>query len=463
MAFDATSAGIKNATISLDQEKFLEMQLLHNAMLTLSCGDICIEKTQPEGTGEQAHFIRYVRMNIPLAKLTEGITPTQSSFAPEEITVDQDQWGDVVVLSDRAQYTARHPLVQTAVRMLADNAARVIDREIQLVWLAGTNVQFGNGTVTTRRDITSAMTMDDATIGKARVTLVDGGASPRGAGLGDQDFFKQGEKGGAIKAGRHFVAIASTQVMEDIMQENGALGVWLDVAMYNDAQKIYNAEVGIWRKMRWVESNFLPKFVLLGTSTAAVASLGTDASMTITAVNGGGTLTSGATYFWKVTRKDLKRGFEEAISIAHSTAATAAGNDESFTFLSAAAAGFAYNLYFDTVAGGGTGTDATMRLVHENVPPSTTVTVTAVPATGANPPDNIDATGGPASVHPVYIHGEESCAWVGMQKLKISVVPSGATKDDPLDQRKPIGYKFMGKTIILNQAFMLRIEVASAF
>ena len=54
--------------------------------------------------------------------------------------------------------------MQQATELLADNAQRVIDREVQKVWLAGTNVFYGDNTVTSRGAITSAVT--GATNGK---------------------------------------------------------------------------------------------------------------------------------------------------------------------------------------------------------------------------------------------------------------------------------------------------------
>lgn len=464
MAYTPTAPDITNTTITLDQEKYLELKLLHETFLLLGCGDICTEFTQPEGTGKTANFIRYVRMNTPLSPLSEGISPTNSSFAPETVTVTADQWGDVVILSDVAEYTARHPLMQTAVRMLADNAARVMDREIQLVWLAGTNVQYGTGAVTSRPALTSSMVTDAQVVNKARVNLVAGGARPRGMSIGDQDFAQGTESSRSITKRKHFVAIASPQVMADIMDAaNAGAGEWVDVAQYNDAAKLYNAEVGTWRGFVWVESNFLPIFQLLGNNTAAAAE-GADAGgitgLTLDVQNhASGTLAALTTFWWKVTRKDKKRGFEELISIRHSTATGAA--DDAFVFTMPSTAGYVYNVYF-----GASDSDAALFRVSggENVEPSGVVTVLAVPASGTTPPPAVIAAAGTAiNVHPIYIHGAESCGWVGMQKMKMYISPKGHTKDDPIDQRRPVGYKFMGKTVILNQNFMLRVEVASAY
>lgn len=459
MAYVSTSPNITNSTITADQRKYLHAKLLRNAYLKLVCRDICEKVTMPDGMGLQATFVRYQRMNLPQATITEGIDPSNSSFSLASVTVTLDQWGDVLIVSDIAQLTAAHPLTTQVLKLLADNAARVMDREVQIVWLAGTNVMFGDGSVASRAAITTAMKMTDAVISKAFVSLEDGGAAPRGGPNGDKDYTEGGESSGSnIFGAQAYVAVAGPQVMADI-RTTATLGTWLDVAMYNDPKRIYNMEVGRWLGIRWVATNFIPKFTMLGSTTAAVASgaAGGTGTPTITAVDGGGTLTSATTYWWKVTRKRKDRGFEEDISIRHSTDSTATADNESFSFdFTGLSTSYVYNLYFGTADA-----DASLFLASSNIESGATVVVTAVPA-GVNPPANVNTTGTP-TIHPVYIHGADSCAWVGLQNLKVYTSKDEATTDNPLLLRKTFGYKFLGKTVILNQLFMLRVEVASGF
>ncbi len=450
---------VTSSTTSSDQEKFLAAKLIKRSSLRLVASSVCDKLTQPDGTGTTAYFVRYTRMNVPLATLTEGTTPSNSTFTLASTTVTLDQWGDVITLTDVAQMTTSHPLLQQATELLADNAQRVIDREVQLVWIAGTNILYGDGSVTTRDAITTAMKASDSIIHKARVQLVDDGVPPRD-GPAKEDA-KQESASGTFTRGSAYVGICGPQVMADIMQAGTSLGTWASVSMYNAADKLYKAEVGTWLGIRWVETNFIPKFVLLGNSTTAVAStaaFGTNTPV-VTAVDGGGSLASGATYYYKVTRKDLTRGFEEDISIEHTTAAAATGDNESFTFnFSSLTAGYVYNLYFGSATG-----DANLKLHTANIAVGTTVTVTAVSSSTTTAPANIDATSGPAAIYPIYILGAEACNWVGFQNLKTYLSKPGASTDDPLDQRRTLGYKFMAKAMIRNQDNLLRVEVASSY
>jgi N4-gp56 family major capsid protein len=462
---------VTRTTTALDQEKFLAAKLLQRAHLKLVAASLCDKVQQPKGTGIQAHFVRYKRMNLPTQTLTEGVRPANSSIGVEEVTAVLDQWGDVITLTDVTRLTTKHPLVQIATDLLSDNAQRLIDREVQIVMNQGTNVQFGDGTVTTRATVTQAMTVSDTIFHKARVLMVNNGAPPRTGPSNMKENASGGAATGTLLNSQHYVAVSGPELTADLQKMAAATGLWASVVTYQNAKAVYNGEVGSYLGFRIVETNFIPKFKRLGNKTAAVTSAAANGGgitgFTITAVDGGGTLNSATTYFWKITRKNLLRGFEEDIAIAHSTASTATGNNESFSFAMPSTAGYVYNVYFDTVQTGGTGTDATLRLVHQNVAAGATVTVTAVPATGANPPASNRVAGGdatdPDTIHPMYVVADQALAWVGLQQLKTYVTGEGADKLDPLGQFSTIGYKFMAKAVILDQERLLRLELPSAF
>lgn len=450
---------ITNSTISLDQEKYLVNKLLDRSAIKLVMAGVCDNISMREGSGLTAYMVRYKRMYVPVTTLSEGVTPSQSTFSLEEVTVTLDQWGDYLELTDVAQLTVKHPLMTQCMELLADNAARVMDREITIVMLAGTNVQFGDGSVTSRSAITSAMKIDNTVIGKVRVTMVNAGAPPRGDPASDA---KQVATTGNFQRGGRYVSISGPEVIQDVMAPGTNFGTWVAAATYNNARQLYSAEVGEWLGIRFVETNFIPKFILLGNTTAAVATgnaFGTNTPV-VTAVDGGGTLTSATGYFFKVTRKDLLRGFEEQISVEHSMTSAATGNNESFTFnFSGLSAGFVYNVYFGATTG-----DANLKLAFSNVAVGTTVTVTAVPSSTITPPASL-LTGGsaPTAVHPVFIVAEAALAWAGFYKSKVLVSPAGATNTDPLAQRRTVGYKFFGKAVIKDPTRLLRLEVASTY
>lgn len=452
------------SSVSSDQEKFLAAKLIARAQLRLVCASLCDKIQQPKGSGATAYFIRYNRMNVPVATLTEGTDPTAQAVSVTSYSVALDQWGDVIEITDLAEAETSHPLVQQCVELLAENAQRVIDREVQIVWMAGTNVQYGDGsTQTARTDVTSAMKLTDAAIHKAIVTLVDAGAPPRGGPSGGMAV-DAGKADGSINGTSNYVGVAGPHVIRDIMTAGTSLGTFASVSMYANQKALYNAEVGTWLGVRWVETNFIPKFVLLGNSTAAVASAasGGITGFTITAATSGGALLDSTTYYWKVTRKDLTRGFEEAISIEHTTAtgAAATADDNSFVFAMPSTAGYVYNIYFGSSTG-----DSNLKLVSTgNHAASASVTVTAVSSSTTTAPSAIRTDGtNPTTIHPVYVLGAEACSWVGLQNLQTFMTKDESIMGNVLRLKRAFGYKFMAKAMIRDQNRILRIEVASTF
>lgn len=463
---------ILSATTSLDQEKFLAARLIQRSHLRLIATSVCDPVKQPEGTGTTANFIRYERMFVPLVAITEAVDPPNSTFAPSTVTAVLDQWVDIITISDKAQLTTSHPLVAEAIKLLSDNAQRVIDREIQLVWLAGTNVIYGDGTVTSRNDISSGMKISDTIIHKSVVTLVDAGAPPRGGPSASiyvedgamMDGMEGVEKmtGNSINSGKNYVAFAGPQVIHDIMQASTSLGVFASVAMYANQRALYNAEVGIWLNVRWVETNFIPKFSVLGNDTAAVSSgdaFGTD-TPTVTAAAGGSLASH--TFAFKVTRKSKLRGFEETISQVHTIASGGSSRKITFDF-SNLTAGYVWNLYFDNVStgSGSSAADTAMGLVAANIEVGTVIDVLDVVSVNAAHPPNHPDTG--LVVHPIFYHGDESCNWITLQNLQVFLSADIATPENAAKLRRTISYKFMSKAMIRDQTRLLRGEVVSTY
>ncbi len=454
-------ANITSTVTTYDREKFLASKLVARASQRLVCSGLCDKVDQPEGTGLTAYFVRYKRMYIPQTVLAEGTDPSAASdFSLEQFTVTMDQWGDFVVITDLAELTTKHPLVQQALALLADNAQRVIDREIQLVWLANTNILYGDGTVTTRATITSTMVMSNTILHKARVTLVAAGALPKNGPSYEQ---KVGGTG-SIAQGAAFVAVCGPEVLADLMATSTSFGSWVSAAAYANQKALYNYEQGTWLGFRFVETNFAPRYFRLGNNTAAVATgnaFGTDTPV-VSTVSGGGTLTSGTTYYFKVTRFSLYDGFEDDISIEHTMVSAAAGNDEVFTFnYSSLTAGYKYYTYFGSSSG------ITNLKLYSATPAAVgdTVTIGTVPVLTTTAPSDVGVAASAAiGVFPVYILADNACNWVGLQDLKMLMSkPGEVTYSNPLALRRTLGYKFSCKAIIPDTTRLLKLEVASMY
>lgn len=76
----------------------------------------------------------------------------------------------------------------------------------------------------------------------------------------------------------------------------------------------------------------------------------------------------------------------------------------------------------------------------------------------------VSTTGTSADVYPIIFFGQDAWATValrGQGAVEPSIIPVGMkTKDDPLGQRGYVGWKAWHVAVILNQAWMSRLEVA---
>lgn len=459
-------AVMTSSSLSMDQRKFLAEKLLRNTYLKLVCASVCNSQMFERGAGATGYFVRYKRMIVPVATIGEGQDPTPSSFTIDQVTLTLDQWGDALQITDVAKLTTKHPVMQLANKLLADNAQRVIDREVQVVWLAGTTIIYGDGTAVTRATVTKQMKFTDDTLDKAYVTLGTAGAQPRGAS-GGTDNYKVGETGApsTLKGPQAYIGITDVNVTTDIRKAAAAYGGWPATMTYAKPDAIMNCEIGMWRGVRWIETNFIPVLQLLGNTTTAVVTgnaFGTNTPV-VTAVASGGALADAFTLKFKATRKDLLRGFEEFISIEHSMTGASGGGINSFTFnFTGLTAGFVYNLYVGNTTG-----DANLKqFATTNIAVGTTVTMTAASASTVTAPANLrNVLDGddPTSLHIVYIHGEESCIWSDLQDLEFMVTENKAAPGNLLALNQWVSYKFMAKAMRCNEDFLLRIEVPTTY
>lgn len=450
-------ANVTKSITSKDQEKYLVAKLLERSYNKLVMNAVCDNIPVKEGAGDTFYMVRYKRMNVPVESLTEGVTPDPSMIELDEVTFGPDQWGDYLILTDVVQLTTKHPLLQEARKLLADNAARVLDREITIVMLAGTTIQYFDGSVASRADIKASDIMNNDVIGKVAVTLSRAGASPMGVNREDS---KEDESNNYNKE-MTYIAIVGPEVKQDILRPNVNFGTFIQNNVYNQkGTGVTVGAIGKWAGCLWIETNFIPVFTLFGNKTAAITAGVAPQGLTgVTfATSAAGTLTPTDVHGIKIVRRSKLRGFPENISMCKTHTLGALQTRMSFTFDD----NYYYDLY---ISANGTTGDTDLKLVGIGYH-GETVNVDAVPTSTITAPANINVTGAAddaSAVHPVFIVGEDAMGWCGFYKPRFLVSPEGATTVDPLAQRRTIGFKFYGKAVIKNNDFMLRLELASSF
>ncbi len=397
-------------------------ELLHR--FPQACDDVAL----PEGMAKTANFILYNRSYVPVGTLTEGTTPSETDYTISQVTVTVEQWGLFFTLTDVVQLTTKHPVLNETIKLLADAVARVKDHAIVAVLNAGTNIQYWDGSVATRAALAATNTWTRSVFGKALATLRDAGAPERD--------------------GTYYMAIIGPQVEADIVTEapsstsagfNNWEGPAQLMAKAGNTAPLEKGVIGAALGMKLIRTNFIPKFTLIATVSAPTPTTG-------------GAL-SGTVYF-KVTRKNLQRGFEEDIQAQGSQAMS---TNTRLPFIFPATAGYVYNVY----AGSATG-DANLFLAAENQVASATYNLDALPTSGNTPPATPPSG---VTVHPIYVFGKEAVNNVKLDGSAIMgvVTPAGASDSDPLIQRRKAGSKWMVKAGIRRSFAHLRIELASAY
>lgn len=406
----------------------------------------------PQGESKIITFTRWERIQPPRVRLTEGVTPRGTTLQVSRVSATAEQWGSYCTISDVMEMTVRYQPFQRAVELVGLQAAETLDREIQRVLLAGTNVYYPNAK-TARSSLSGSDVLDTPLLRKIRAQLKHNKAP--------------GVSGGDGR--KKFIGICDSFVAADLMADT----TFIESAKFQNLQPLTSGEMGEWQGIRWQESNFIPVYKRHASATATCDFTIDNATVT------GTTDLDDATYKVAITGYD-QNGFESLlqtedygsagfsgatttdiikVTLAALTVNTDTGVSTSHTFPDQMVA---YNIYC-TAAGGsvyylqGENLDAGVyHIVKADTGGASTTLVLS--ATGRTIPVQPAAS---TNIHNVFIFGDEWFSVAEIDGVKVMMTPSGAQKGDELAQRRSVGWKFFLKALITNENFGVRIECES--
>lgn len=414
-----------------DAVRFIRDELLSITEKNMVFAQHAMKVSLPQHNSKMIQFSRYPRLALPVTPATEGTTPTSQLLSVETVSAVVDQWIMVVTLTDLSVITIKHPLIPIVTERLGEAKANLVDREIQKVLLAGDNVTFANSRAS-RATITTSDFVNSVEMRKIWKTL---------------------RRQGARVDGRNYIAIFDPETSQDV----GGDDAFHSAHELKDVSALYNNEIGEWMGFRCMVSNFIATHTLIADAdwTSAAAAAGSWA---------GG---DNQTVYVKIVRVETDFGFETDVSNAEAIADVDNNEKMNITFPASPASGVTYNLYVSDTDN--TATDGNLRLISSGNLPSAvldaTTIITDYPTAAAYP---LTAPASPATgvtVHTSFMFGKDAFAMVDLagDNLRVLVAPSGASKSDPADQRRPLSLKGSFKAVILNEDYLQRLESASAF
>lgn len=197
-----------------------------------------------KGSNATMRFLRIPNLSIPAAAailghtadtapwLSEGTAPTaqEFTFGYEEFTAHQA--GQRVQITDVAAMESPLDLAAEGAKLIARQAAEVVDSDIAQVLAAGTNVLYAGSGNSARTDVGSTDVLDGTTIRRAVQNL----------------------KADSVPGfGNGYRGIIHPAVVFDF-EEDDDVGGWLSVGTYSKADNIVNGELGRYAGVTFYES-----------------------------------------------------------------------------------------------------------------------------------------------------------------------------------------------------------------
>lgn len=438
------------------QEKTLP--LAKRQLIAYQFGD---QLTLPKNMGTTYTATRYQRLNLPVGPLAEGVPSVGETMPISQVSATAQQWGDSVYITDVAELTIAHPLFKKAIQLTAMQMAETLERNTMNALMSGTNLFMANGKAA-RANLVATDVVGVTEINTAVGSLETVGA-PRylGSEVEDDKLEIDTIKGGMTPATTpHYVGLIHPLVAQDLRSNTIIAQAW----SFSDVNRLYNWEIGSFASVRFTASNLMPFYTGIAAPTTPTAT-------------SGGSFGVG-TYVVFLTQTDPISGMERIISQSATGVALSANQAIALTTPAATVTGYTFNVYV-SAAGGTTANNIGLSTSGPTtgafagyataIPASTPIVITgpgptvaslqsgSTPALIAPAPP---ATG--VTVYPSFFIAKGAYGQIVLDNARFEYL-NQADKSDPHNQLRVVSWKVFYGTIILNQAFFVRVESGSNY
>lgn len=255
----------ETASLAPEMKTFYDKNLLRYTKPHLVHDQFGQTRNIPKNGGKRIEFRRFEQLPKALTPLTEGVTPEGQTMTVTKQEAEVKQYGGFVSLSDQISMTAIDNVVVEATTAIGNQAGSTLDTISREALNAGTNVQYAEGQVSSRSELTAEMKLTVKAIKMAVRTL---------------------KVQNTAKINGHYVAIIHPDCAYDITEDPR----FIEVVKYKNPERIFEGEIGTLEGVRFIETTEAKKFANAGASGIDVYStllMGENAYAT-TKIEGGG-------------------------------------------------------------------------------------------------------------------------------------------------------------------------------
>ena len=262
---NATTSNTTGNDLSPEMKTYYQDRLIDLVEPLLVHDQFGQKRPIPQGRGKTTEFRAFTKLPKITTQLVEGVTPDGQALDSYTVTSTVKQYGGYVCLTDFIMQTAIDPIAEEALKLIASQGARSMDTVTREIINAGTNVQYGDGSKSSRSSLTAS---DKLTVLAVRKAV---------RALKRQD---------APMINGNYVAIVHPDIAFDLMSDS----TWVDWQKYTSPEHMYKNEIGQIAGVRFVETTEAKVFEGAGASSADVYStliIG-EGAYGVTDISGGG-------------------------------------------------------------------------------------------------------------------------------------------------------------------------------
>lgn len=217
-----------------------------------------IQKLSAGSNSKTMIFRGFSKLSLATTALSEGIVPVGQNLVMTNVSVTLAQYGDLTRVTDIAEFLYDRSLIKDAADVLGIQATETIDTTIVNVIGAGTTAVYGDGSVSTRGTVTSAMKMTTTLITRA-VRFLEANNVKKFAPM--------------PIIGNAFAVLAHPNVVADIRLDTNfvqAVNYSSPNPSNTNRGDLFTGELGSWMGARIISSTIAPSYGTVGAASAYV-------------------------------------------------------------------------------------------------------------------------------------------------------------------------------------------------